>query len=191
MHAWFEAYFNWLTTSANGKHEAAAKNNHGSWYDQQAVAIALYLGKTEVARDLAEAAETKLIATQILADGQQPLEEARTRSFHYCAYNLQALTRLATEAENVGVDLWDYTGTDGGSIRAALDYLLPYAETTKKWEHADIEEVTAAALRDPLLRAAVHYKQASYESKAIKLGGDDVNTLLLHREYAETQKATQ
>src|ERR1035437_3409533 len=44
LHAWFETYFNWLTTSDNGKHEAAAKNNHGSWYDVQAEAIALYLG---------------------------------------------------------------------------------------------------------------------------------------------------
>lgn len=189
MHAWFEAYFDWLTTSANGKHEAAAKNNHGSWYDQQAVAIALYLGKTEFAHDLAEAAETKLIATQIQHDGQQPLEEARTRSFHYSAYNLQALTRLATEAESVGIDLWDYKGPDGGSMRAALDYLLPYTEKPKRWEHPDIEGVTPTALRDSLLMAAVHYRDSGYEDAALAMGNNDVKTLLLQQEFAATQKA--
>jgi len=189
MHAWFERYFTWLTTSANGKDEEAAKNNHGSWYDMQAVAIALYLGNTGFARDVAEAARTRRIAAQIRPDGQQPLEEARTRSFHYSIYNLEALMRLATEAQAVHVDLWNYRAPDGGSIRAALDYLLPFGEGRMKWQHQELDGVSMAPLRWPLLVAAVHYDDARYEDAAKKIPGRDVRSLLLELEFAEVQRA--
>ena len=188
MQAWFSAYFNWLTTSANGKNEAAAKNNHGSWYDEQAVGIALYLGKTEFARNVAEAAKTKHIAVQIRPDGDQPLEDVRTRSFHYSIYNLEALMKLASEAQSVNVDLWNYKAPDGGSIRAALDFLLPFAEKQKTWEHEELDGVSPVPLHDPLLIAAVHYDDAKYEAAALGVPGKDLKTLLLQREYAAIQK---
>ena len=33
MKAWLAQYCEWLQTSKNGKEEAIAKNNHGTWYD--------------------------------------------------------------------------------------------------------------------------------------------------------------
>lgn len=189
LHAWFETYFNWLTTSDNGKHEAAAKNNHGSWYDVQAEAIALYLGKTEFARNLAETAKTKRIAAQIQPDGQLPAEEARTRSFHYCVFDIEALMKLATEAQTVNVYLWNYKAPEGGSIRAALDYLLPFAAKEKKWEHEDLDGVSPTALHDYLLMAAVHYNSEKYEAAALKVQSTDLKTALLQREFAAIQKA--
>jgi hypothetical protein len=191
MHTWFAAYFDWLTTSANGKDEAAAKNNHGSWYDAQAVGIALYLGKTEFARKVAETARTKRIAEQIRPDGQEPLEQTRTRSFHYSIYNLQALMKLADEAKTVNVDLWNYQAPGGGSIRAALDYLLPFADTQKTWEHQDLDGVSAAPLQDPLLLAALHYGNEAYEAAALKQPHADARTLLLQREFAEMKKTAR
>jgi hypothetical protein len=188
MHAWFESYFTWLTTSANGRDEAAAKNNHGSWYDSQAVGIALYLGKAEYARNVAEAAKAKRIAVQIRTDGDQPLEDVRTRSFHYSIYNLEALMKLATEAQTVHVDLWNYKAPDGGSIRAAVDYLLSFTDGKKKWEHEELDGVSPAPLRVPLLMAAVHYNDDKYEAAATSEQHNDLNTLLLEREFAAMQK---
>jgi hypothetical protein len=189
MHTWFETYFDWLTTSANGKDEAAAKNNHGSWYDVQTVAIALYIGKTDFARDVAEAAKTRHIAVQIMPDGDQPLEDVRTRSFHYSIYNLEALMKLATEAQTVHVDLWSYNAPSGGSIRGAVDYLLSFADKQKKWEHEDLDGVSPAPLRYSLLIAAAHYNSSRYEDAARVDQNHDARTLLLEREYGETQKA--
>ena len=70
--------------------------------------------------------KTKRISVQIEADGKQPLELERTTSWQYSVFNLEALTKLGILGEKVGVDLWNYENPEGGSIRKALDFVLPY-----------------------------------------------------------------
>ena len=65
LKGWLSTYLDWLLTSTNGLHEAAARNNHGTFYDAQAMRLALVLGKTDLARRVAEAAKQKRIAVQI------------------------------------------------------------------------------------------------------------------------------
>ena len=43
MTAWVGDYFHWLTTSKIGLGEEVASNNHGTWYDVQAVSLALFI----------------------------------------------------------------------------------------------------------------------------------------------------
>lgn len=183
---WFTAYLKWLTTSKNGQDEASAQNNHGSWYDQQVVGIALFLGERELARETAEAAKTKRIAAQIKPDGSEPLELVRTKSFSYSVFNLDALMRLAQEADMVGVDLWDYRTPDGGSTRAALDYLIPFAEKKKEWTHEAINGVDGSLLAEPLLLGAIHWKDAAYLKLAQQVEkSPDVETRLLRAQAEE------
>jgi hypothetical protein len=146
LRAWFRDYYRWLTTAAVPQEEKRAPNNHGSWYDAQAVHVALYLGKPKDAADLARGAETKRIARQIEPNGTQPLEMARTKSFDYCTFNLEALFRLMTVADKVGVDLWTFSTKDGRSLRAALDRLAPYADPAKPWEKHDLHQESRPAL---------------------------------------------
>jgi len=127
MRAWLSKFQTWLSTSPDGQHEASARNNHGSFFDAQAAAIAVYLGQADVATAIVQAAQTKRIAVQIGADGSQPLEMARTRPWHYSNFNLQALCRLAATGQHVGVDLWAYQAPNGGSMKKAVDFLLPAA----------------------------------------------------------------
>jgi hypothetical protein len=169
MRAWIEAYFTWLTTSKNGQDEHNAKNNHGSWNDVQQSALAMYLGKTDFAKDMVETAKTKRVALQIEPDGQQPMEEARTKSFGYSVFNVTALMNLATIGDRVNVDLWDYTAPSGASVRIALDYLLKFANDPKGWGHENIEGMDANSLRRPLLMAAIHYHDVKYEKAAMKM----------------------
>ena len=41
---WFRAYLKWMQESPNGKAEAAATNNHGTWYDVQVATYMLFVG---------------------------------------------------------------------------------------------------------------------------------------------------
>jgi hypothetical protein len=128
MQTWMREFLEWAQTSKNGKDEQGAKNNHGSWYDAQIAHMALFVGETNLARRVIESAKTNRVALQIKPDGAQPLELARENSFGYARFNLQALFTLATLGEHAGVDLWHFKTEDGASLRAALDFLLPYVE---------------------------------------------------------------
>ena len=173
MEQWFAAFLDWLRTSKNGKDEFNAKNNHGSFYDVQTVDYALFLRRDDLARQILSAAEQKRIATQIEPDGKQPLELARTRSFGYSCFNLRALTELAILGEHVGVDFWHFKTKDGRSIRAALDYLLPYGLGEKPWPYKQLGDLGARDLVQPLLEAARAYRKSAYEAAAKKIEGDN------------------
>ncbi|MGB9148256.1 MAG: alginate lyase family protein [Acidobacteriaceae bacterium] len=189
LRAWFTSYLQWLQNSPNGRAEAAAKNNHGSWYDQQLAGIAIYLGDTDLARRVIEAAKRERIAYQIRADGREPLELARTKSFSYSVFNLMALMRLAQEGQRAGVDLWDYRAPDGGSIRAALNFLLPYAMGEKQWPYQSLNGVESGALTEPLLLAAIRYRSSDYLNDAEKLEKHPAPDVLLLQQDAQEKLA--
>jgi hypothetical protein len=157
MSAWLTQYFQWLTTSKIGVGEFDAKNNHGSFYDTQAAAIALFIGKTDFARHLILEARTNRIARQIQPDGRQPLELARTKSFGYSSFNLRALIDLASIGQNLGIDLWHYRAPNGGSIYRALTFMAPYADPKKEWPFQQIHGYNHNGIADLLLRAAPEY----------------------------------
>src|SRR5262245_13917121 len=46
--AWFREFVDWMRRSPNGKDEAQARNNHGSWYDAQLASFALFIGDREL-----------------------------------------------------------------------------------------------------------------------------------------------
>jgi hypothetical protein len=160
MVAWFEAYLNWLLTSRNGKDEAAAANNHGTWYDAQVACYALFVGRDDLAKRTIEAARTRRIDPEIKPDGSMPLELARTNSLSYSAYNLTAFFNLARLGEHAGVDLWNYRSKDGGGLRKALDFVAPYVDRDKPWSHPQIsaEKRRNNELPTLLRRAALAYK---------------------------------
>lgn len=129
---WLADYVNWLQTSKIGLAEKATTNNHGTWYDNQVVAIFLFLKRDAEAKAVLETVK-KRIDHQIEADGKQPEELARTKSLSYSTMNLTAFSNLAYFGKMVGVDLWHYTSPKGGSIKKAYDFLQPYATGEKPW----------------------------------------------------------
>ncbi|MFF7652481.1 alginate lyase family protein [Streptomyces sp. NPDC007983] len=142
---WNKQFLDWLVNSDFGKEESAAENNHGTFSDMQVAAIAAAVGDRDLARTVLREARTKRIDTQIAADGSQPQELARTRSFHYSTFNLVAYTRMAAVGRHVGVDLWHYTGPTGSNLFKAVDFLLPAATGAKPWPYPDLEFKAYAA----------------------------------------------
>lgn len=145
MTGWYTQFLTWLRTSKNGTDEAKAQNNHGSFYDMLAAALALGTGQRDLAKTIAQDAGPNRIAAQVNADGYQPAEASRTRSWHYSNFNLVALTRLAQIGKHVGVDLWRYTAPSGASLFKAVDYLIPGA-TTGQWPYPELDFRQYAAL---------------------------------------------
>jgi hypothetical protein len=167
--AWFREFANWMQRSTNGKDEAKAKNNHGSWYAAQLACFALFIGDKDLARKTAEAAKTR-IASQVEPDGSQPEELQRTRGLGYSVFNLIALMTLAEAGKKAGVDLPGYQTQDGRSLRRAIDYVTPFADPARKWPHQQINEMENARreLAYLLRRAALAYREPKYEELLTK-----------------------
>ena len=86
LHDWCREYLNWLLHSKLGNEEAGQHNNHGTWFDAQAMALALYVGDQRAARTIVAEVAARRIDPHIAADGRQQYELARTRSFDYSVF---------------------------------------------------------------------------------------------------------
>lgn len=168
---WFNAYLTWLLESPEGRAEAKAQNNHGSWYDVQVASYALFTGKNELAKKVLTEFPTKRITKQIAPDGRQPRELERTQAWNYSLFNLEALFDAASIADKLGIDLWNYETQDKPGIRKALDWLLPFATGAKKWNYQQISDWQPEKLAPFLRRAALQYREMSYENALSKLPG--------------------
>jgi hypothetical protein len=162
MKKWFTDLLSWLRNSAQGKAEAAAKNNHGTFYDVLESTIALYIGQSSLATTVVNAAKKKRIDVQIQGDGKQPLELSRTRSWHYSNFNVIALCQLAATGKHLGINLWSYQNPSGGTIAKAVDFLIPAAEKGRgAWPYQEILDFDQTLTKYPL-----HAASAAGDSKA-------------------------
>ena len=179
LQAWFRAYLSWLRESDLGRREGQAKNNHGTWYDVQVVALALATGQTDLAREVLQFGHKRRIGREIEPDGRQPEELQRTRSWHYAVFNLQAFVALANLGDAVGVDLWRYRTPDGRSIRKAIDWLLPFALGVERWTTPEIGGFRPDELGPVLREAAARLQDARLAATAARLGGSASDRLWL------------
>ena len=168
MKQWFGDYVNWLRTSEHGIAEGESHNNHGTWYHQQVVLYGLYAGNEAAARESIATIPAR-IDSQYESDGSQPLENARTRSLHYCNFNDRAMMDIARLAEPLGVDLWSYESDDGRSLRKAYDFLLPYMIGEATWPHTQLDEPKYQWFAQSLRWAAIGYGEPAYEAAIDKL----------------------
>jgi hypothetical protein len=183
MQDWCSRFLQWMLSSSNGKDESAAKNNHGTYYDVQIIALALFVGKKDVADRVLREAPKKRIEPQVEPDGRQPLELARTKSAGYSLMNLSGLFELARLGDATGADLWSFQTKDGRSIRKALDYLVPFGTGERKWTGEQIAEVKWTELIPELLAAADKYQASGYRDAAMRIDpncGQSLDALLLH-----------
>ena len=155
---WFKQFLDWMMTSPIGLDEADEHNNHGTYYDVQTAAIALYTDQKKLAADILENQTKMRIESQFADDGSQPHELARTLSWDYSVMNLMGFFELALLAENVGIDLWYYVTPQGKSLKKAFLWFLPYAEGTS-WEYKQIKPVNRTNFKKLSKIAAIKYPE--------------------------------
>src|SRR4029079_6225171 len=101
---WNKEYLSWLLESSEGREEAKAENNHGTWYDVQVAVLAIYTARDELAKNLLSEFYRKRIIAQGEAAGRQPRELTRTRAWDYSLFNLRALFDAASIAAKLSID---------------------------------------------------------------------------------------
>jgi hypothetical protein len=172
---WFAAYLSWLTESPLGKDEADEHNNHGTYYDVQIMAYALFTDQPELAKKQIEVAKSR-IQSQMKPDGSQPFELERTVSWGYTNMNLAGFFKIARLAENVKNNLWNYETTDGKGLQKSLQWLIPYLKNEKVWEFKQIKEKEYDDTLWLLKMASVKYANRAYEVLARNICQNDCMT---------------
>jgi hypothetical protein len=161
---WYKEYLQWMLTSENGIDEQHALNNHGTHYDVQITAFALFTGDLKLASKTITDAK-KRIAVQIDMEGKQPLELERTNAYSYSTMNLDGWFNLALLGDKAGVNLWDYTDDKGGSLNKALNWLIPYAFAEKTRVFKQINQYNTTDIYRVLVIASKKYK-GNYAEKS-------------------------
>lgn len=168
MKLWFTRYLDWLMNSTFGIQEAKSRNNHGTWYNVEVSAIALFLNKSEITERFLQSTKLKLIPVQILPDGRQPFELSRASSLDYSVFNLLGLFKLANIGEHVGIDLWNFRTDRGAGLQEALDYLLPYLLNKSSWPYVQNKSIDMDKVTTLLGEAATHYPDSEIYKQAYR-----------------------
>lgn len=171
LEKWFTDFLQWMLESKNGRDEAAAKNNHGTYYDVQVASFGMFLGRWEFATNLLQSVTTNRMAVQIEPDGRQPLELVRTKAWSYSTGNLAGLMSLAKLGECVGVDLWNYETKDGRGIRRAFDFLAPFASRERDWPYQQLGGWSPEGFASLVRRAGLKFRDRHYAELALKITG--------------------
>ncbi|NBR72315.1 MAG: hypothetical protein EBT75_09530 [Proteobacteria bacterium] len=159
MREWWAAYGEWMQTSKIGLDEKKATNNHGAAYDVQLAAVLVMAGKEDEARKvLGESLPARLDA-HITAEGKQPRELARTKSWSYSCFNLKNICKGGVMSQALGVPFWDHQGPEGrGSLKKAMLFLVPFLKNPGSWPEKQITKFEPKEARYWLNVGAVMYE---------------------------------
>ena len=170
LDSWIGDFLNWLQNSSFGKAEKSISNNHGTYYYVQTVTYLLITGQNKLAAELLEYPVKQLIDGQIKPDGSQPRELTRPTSYFYTFYNLEGLIKLCIMGDYLGIDLWHYSASGGGSVISAINFVIPYLDG-KKWDYPNTGPLDYYNFISYLARADEHLPDMDYHKTIDKLVG--------------------
>jgi hypothetical protein len=134
--AWFSSFLTWMTTHPYGIDEMNAKNNHGTCWVATASAIASLVGDEKIKKMCADRFKNILLPSQMAPDGSFPLEIKRTKPFGYSLFNIDAFCNVARILSTPEENLWNYTTTDGKSLKKGMEYIYPFIVDKTTWPFA-------------------------------------------------------
>lgn len=151
---WFNSLSNWFKTSPRGVLQSGYSHNIKTSYMKQLCSYLCACGKEVEARTYLENNLTALLSAQIDVDGKQVLEMNRVKNRHYSNFNLTLLVNLATIANSLSINVWNYEDETGkGSIKKAMKYLAYYYLNPTEWTTSN--EQNNSAMTRSWLQAGV------------------------------------
>jgi hypothetical protein len=176
---WFSQFLTWLNTSKIGLDELNAKNNHGVWFDAQALSIALFVDSTNLADQIIARAASRL-DKQMNDDGFFPLELARTTSLHYSVFIQNAFNIIGQLSEQTKTNFYTLETNTGKSYQKGFNALLPYLSKEKKWTYNQIKEFKMGDAFPFLLRGNSKVNCSNCMDIIRKNTGNEFSYLLLN-----------
>lgn len=138
---WFATLLEWIVNDPMGQEENRARNNHGTAYDVQVIAYALFTGQEETARRFISNFTGKRIEVQIRSNGSQPLELKRTLGFGYSVYNLTHTIDVLLMARHAGMEVGGDSQYALRMTEKAADFLMPYlGKPVEQWPYQQISK---------------------------------------------------
>jgi hypothetical protein len=133
---WFGQYLEWVTSHQYGIDERDTKNNHATCWVMQVAVFAKLVGNQTLIDFCKNRFKTVLLPNQLEKDGSFPLELKRTKPYGYSLFNLDAMTTVCHVLSDEKESLWDYTLTDGRTLKKAIEFMYPFVENKSKWLYA-------------------------------------------------------
>jgi len=183
MQTWVNDFLNWADTSRIGNEENRAMNNHGTYFEMQRVAFAIFTGQYDRGRNYIQNSAKRRIFHQQTEDGQMPLEQARTMSLHYYTFNLGAMFQVAIMADKLGIDFFNYVDEQGRSIKVYMDFITPYYIQEKEWQWPQIRPFDFGRAAAILNTAAEKLNNPKYAQAAKQIGVTPIWQVLLMGQY--------
>ena len=177
IHAWFTAYYHWLTDPQDSGPRLAAlardsKSHHGTSWMLQASACAWLAAPTgDVGRsedsalaDLRHRFKSQTLRAQISADGNFPREINSPTPYRDSLFNLDMLAAICQLLSTRFESIWDYQLEEGPGMRAAIAWHFPYIAARGTWPYrADADHFDELpSRRASLLFAARAYQRPEY-----------------------------
>lgn len=180
LHQWFRDFNHWMFYSDVGHSEYVWHNNHGTWYDAQRAANALFYGDKGLVARIIQQGITQRMAAQIDQEGKQTMELERPVPFHYSLFNLEAHLLLNRYAEHVEFDRWNAV-QDGRSVKLGIDYLMPFIADPDLWPYSDLQGIVWDSALRIILQSIRGYPKEAARYKTV-LGSFPEDTLGLHEQ---------
>jgi len=177
LHAWFAAYYHWLTDPQDSGPRLAAlardsKSHHGTSWMLQACAFAYLAAPTgDAARaenpaltDLRHRFKTLTLRAQISPDGTFPHELGSQWPYRDSLFNLDMLAAICELLSTRFESLWDYQLDEGPGMRGAIAYHFPFIADRGMWPfRADADHFEELpSRRASLLLSARAYRRPEY-----------------------------
>jgi hypothetical protein len=151
MERWAGIYLDWLH-SGPGQEVGRAEDHLGTWVALELSALALFTGREQTARQVLGGRVPRLLGEQLDVMGRQSRELQHPDALSACVANLVGFFDLAELGRHVGVELWQWEGEGGRSLRRACSWLVLQG-LEHPWPHPQ-EAFFDLACWVPLLRRA-------------------------------------